>query len=71
MSKSLAELVNGFHQLSEEERTQFRDLIMHSSGDGEMYGEITDEDIDAMGVESFRRLDEEENAANARRSVEG
>ncbi len=71
MSRNLAELVNEFNKLSKEERTQFRDLIVHSGDQVELYGDITDDDIEAMGMESFRRLDEEENAAEARRGLAG
>ena len=71
MSKTLAHLINQFNTLSKEERTQFRDLIVQSGSGPELYGEITDADIDAMGTEAFVRLEEEENAAQARRSVAG
>ena len=66
MSKTLADLVTEFNKLSKEERTQFRDLIVQADGQAEIYGEITDEDIEAMGQESFRRLDEEKDATQAR-----
>ena len=71
MSKNLAELVNEFNSLSKEERTRFRDLIVRSNDQVELYGDISDEDIAAMGREAFRRLDEEENAAEARRNLAG
>ena len=64
MSKNLAELVNELNRLSKKERTQFRDLIVHSGECAELHG-----NIDATGMEVLQRLDEEESATEARRGL--
>jgi hypothetical protein len=62
MTQAAARVLEEFEHLSEAERRDLRFAIMQRVP---MSGDLTDDDFAALAAESFRALDEEENAGRA------
>jgi hypothetical protein len=62
MTQAVAHILSEFEQLSDTERKELRRVIVERVP---MSDDLTDDDFAALAAESFRRLDEEENARRA------
>jgi len=62
MTQAVAHILSEFEQLSDPERKELRRVIVERVP---MSDDLTDDDFAALAAESFRRLDEEENARRA------
>ena len=62
MTRAVAQILTEFEQLSDRERNELRRAILERVP---MSDDLTDDDLGALAAESFRRLDEEEDARRA------
>lgn len=70
MTQSVAHLFRQLEELPKREQAEFRDLFLlrHEDDVEACYvgDDLTDDDFSAIAAETFRALDEEENAAPAK-----
>jgi hypothetical protein len=62
MTQAVTQILSEFEQLSEKERQELRRAIVERVP---MSDDLTDDDFAALAADSFRALDEEENAPRA------